>query len=86
MSEFNTFEYRIPWPTLKEWLEGQIELDLDIALNGEGVQRDKASGRVQAYRAMLNLPNILDILEKGEKEDGSGESGRQEEEGSTEEA
>ncbi len=70
MDEFNKYTYRIPWPTLKEHLEQLKEHWLSVAMEGEGAERDKASGRVLQIMELLNLPNTLDIIE-GEDEDGT---------------
>lgn len=73
MSEFNKFTHHIPWPTLKEHLEQLKEHWLSVAMEGDGPERDKASGRVLQIMELLNLPNTLDILEGGEDEDAEGE-------------
>ncbi len=70
MSEFNKFAYHIPWPTLKEHLEQLKEHWLSVAMEGEGPERDKASGRVLMLMELLNLPNTLDIIEGGDNDDG----------------
>jgi len=72
MSEFNKFTNHIPWSTLKEHLEQLKEHWLSVAMEGEGTERDKASGRVLQIMELLNLPNTLDIIE-GEDEDGKTE-------------
>ena len=70
MDGFNKFTYRIPWPTLQEHLEQLKEHWLSVAMEGEGPERDKASGRVLQIMELLNLPNTLDIIEGGEDDDG----------------
>ena len=70
MSEYNKFTYHIPWPTLKEHLEQLKEHWLSVAMEKDGPERDKASGRVLQLMELLNLPNTLDILEEGEEENG----------------